>query len=70
MGFVKKDIENYEIPEADEIIHLHEQGGVMIVAVAGRFDVHDLVHVEKAQRVEMRLVDLDALPVIDPRFLK
>jgi len=41
----------------------------MIIAVADRFDVHNAAHIETAQRFEMRLVDLDALPVTDPRFL-
>jgi hypothetical protein len=70
MGFVKRNITNQEIPEADEVIPLPEKGGTMIVAVADAFDVHNRTHVEQAQRVEMRLVDLDALPVTDPRFLE
>lgn len=69
MGFVKGDIESRQLPEADELIPLHEKGGTVIVAVADAFDVHNPAHVEKAQRVEMRLVDIDALPVTDPRFL-
>jgi hypothetical protein len=69
IGFVKKEIEMSEIPEADERILVREKGGTMIVTVADRFDVHNPAHIEKAHRVEMRLVDLDALPVIDPRFL-
>jgi hypothetical protein len=69
MGFVKKHIEACEIPEADRLISLPEKHGTMIVAVADAFDVHNPDHVEQAQRVEMRLVDLDALPVTDPRFL-
>lgn len=39
------------------------------MAVADAFDVHNRSHVEKAQRVEMRLVDLDVLPVIAPDLL-
>ena len=69
MGFVSKSIESREVPEADEIIPMPEKGGTMIVVVADAFNVHNHDHVEKAQRVEMRLVDLDALPVTDPRFL-
>jgi hypothetical protein len=69
MGFVKKEIETAEIPEADELITLPEKEGTMIIAVADRFDVNNAAHIEKAQRVEMRLVDIGALPVTDPRFL-
>jgi hypothetical protein len=69
MGFVKGHIEARQIPEADKLILLPEKEGTIIVAVADVFDVHNPDHVEQAQRVEMRLVDLDALPVTDPRFL-
>jgi hypothetical protein len=69
MGFVKDDIRSHQVPEADELIPLREKGGTMIVAVADAFDVHNPAHIEKAQRVEMRLVDIDRLPVTDPRFL-
>jgi len=69
MGFVPKDIDSHEIPEADELIPVLAKRGTMVVAVGDRFAVHNHAHIEKAQRVEMRLVDLDALPVTDPRFL-
>lgn len=69
MGFVKEMVLPDQVPEADELVPIRENGGTVIIAVAHAFDVHNAMHIEKAQRVEMRLVDLDVLPVTDPRFL-
>jgi hypothetical protein len=69
MGFVRRRVTHDQVPEADEVIPLPQGAGTVIVAVANVFDVHNPAHIEKAQRVEMRLVDLDALPVTDPRRL-
>lgn len=68
MGFVKGAVTSSEVPEADELISIPKRGGTLVVAVAGGFDIHNPAHVQQAQRVEMRLVDLDLLPVTDPRF--
>jgi hypothetical protein len=69
MGFVNGDIDSRQVPEADELIPLHDRGGTVIIAVADAFDAHSPAHIEKAQRIEMRLVDIGALPVTDPRLL-
>lgn len=69
VGFIRERVTPKDIPEADEVTPLVD-GGTLIVSVADTFDVHNPDHVKKAQCVEMRLVDLDALPVIDPQFLK
>lgn len=68
MGFVKGAVSSSEVPEADELIAIPKRGGTLVVAVAGGFDIHNPAHVQQAQRVEMRLVDLDLLPVTGPRF--
>lgn len=69
MGVVRAKIDSGDVPEADEIIALPRNKGTMIVTVADAFNVHNPEHVKKAQHVEMRLADLDLLPVTDPRFL-
>ncbi|OAJ55262.1 hypothetical protein A6V36_34425 [Paraburkholderia ginsengiterrae] len=68
MGFVPKVIEPADLTQADEVIPILSRRGSIVVAVSDQFDVHNPLHIEQAQRVEMRLVDLDALPVIDPSF--
>lgn len=68
MGFVPKVLTPQDIPQAAEVIPLPEKHGSVVVAVDDTFDVHNPEHIKRAQQVEMRLVDLDALPVIDPSF--
>jgi len=68
MGFVPKVLTPQDIPEAAEVIPLPERHGSIVVAVGDTFDLRNPKHIKQAQQVEMRLVDLDALPVIDPDF--
>lgn len=74
MGFVqrlppKAPITPADLSQAAEVIPLLGRGGSLIVSVGETFDVHNPYHIRQAQQVEMRLVDLDALPVIDPDFM-
>jgi len=74
MGFVQRlppkvPITLADLPQAAEVVPLPGRGGSLIVSVGETFDVHNPYHIRQAQQVEMRLVDLDALPVIDPDFM-
>ena len=74
MGFVQRlppkvPITPEDLPQAAEVVPLPGRGGSLIVSVGETFDVHNPYHIRQAQQVEMRLVDLDALPVIDPDFM-
>lgn len=74
MGWVQrlppaKPINAEDLPQAAEVIPIPGRSGSLIVAVGETFDVHNPHHIMQAQKVEMRLVDLDALPVIDPAFM-
>lgn len=74
MGWVQRlppvvPITAEDLPQAAEVIPMPGRSGSLIVAVGETFDVHNPHHIMQAQKVEMRLVDLDALPVIDPAFM-
>lgn len=74
MGWVQrlppaKPITAEDLPQAAEVIPMQSRCGSLIVAVGETFDLHNPHHIMQAQKVEMRLVDLDALPVIDPAFM-
>lgn len=69
MGFTKRFLDKRDIPEAAELSWIEARGGTFIVSIADRFNLHKQAHIETAHRVEMRMVDHDALPVTDPRFL-
>ncbi|CAE6864329.1 hypothetical protein R69927_07794 [Paraburkholderia domus] len=69
MGFVPKLVKPGDLPQAAEVIPMPDRHGTLVVAVGELFDVHNPRHIQQAQQVEMRLVDLDALPVIDDSLL-
>lgn len=69
MGFVRETVTPDDIAEADDVTPL-APGGTLIVSVADAFDVHNPAHIQKAQRVEMRLADLGLLPFTDTRFVE
>lgn len=74
MGWVQrlppaKPLTAEDIPQAAEVIPMPGRCGSLIVAVDETFDLGNPEHIKRAQQVEMRLADLDALPVIDPAFM-
>lgn len=61
----KKLLQASDIPQAAEVRPLPNRSGTMIVSVGEAFDMKSPAHIEKMQRVEVRLVKLGLLPVID-----
>jgi hypothetical protein len=65
----KKLLQAFDLPQAAEVHPLPGRSGTMVVSVGEAFDMANPAHIEKMQRVEIRLVELDLLPVIDPEFM-
>lgn len=61
----KKLLQGSDLPQAAEVHPLSGRGGTMVVTVGEAFDMTNPSHIEKMQRVEVRLVELGLLPVIE-----
>lgn len=68
MGFVPKVLQHDDVPSAADVIPVPERHGSLVVAVRDRFDLRNHHHIEQARRVERRLAELDALPLIASRI--
>lgn len=67
MGFVPRALRKADIPEAASVAVVEKKGSVL-VAVPGMLDLGNPADIKSANLLEMKLVDLDLLPVTDPNF--
>lgn len=68
MGFVPQVVTAEQLPLAAELVPVPGKGTV-IVAVNEPFDLNNMQHIQRANQIEMDMVDHDLLPVTDPSFL-
>jgi len=68
MGFVPRALNRKDVPEAASL-KIVPKKGTLLVAVDDVFDLNNPAQIRAAHELEMKLVDLDLLPVTDPNFL-
>lgn len=68
MAFIPQIVTSKQLPLAAEIININGKGTV-IVSVTEPFNLSNLGHIQRANEIEMDMVDLDLLPLTDPSFL-